>query len=93
MTSRASSLPLDGLVGDRAAAARMGMSHLLGDPSAWHRLAALESDVLAASSLDGLRASLRARRDQELRQEEIALVDGWVLARSEADLLALIALA
>lgn len=93
MTDRASGPPLDGLVGDRATAARMGMSHLLADPSASQRLAALENEIAAASSPEGLRAALRTRRERELMQEEIAVVDGWVLARSEADLLALIALA
>ena len=72
----------------------LGRAHLAAspDPAALHA----RFQALAASGPRGL-AELRdlvgAATAEDLERGEVAVVDGWVLARTEAEILALAALA
>ena len=72
----------------------LGRAHLAAgaDPAALHA----RFRALAASGPRGLadlRALVAAATAEDLERGEVALVDGWVLARTEAEILALAALA
>lgn len=75
------------LFGDDRVAAHLGRLHLRQDPMAGARGRSILAD-LAAASPTSRETDLRARSQAELAALEVVTVDGWVLARSEADLCA-----
>lgn len=72
---------------DLEAARAVGRAHLAGDPRAAEGAARL-ADVLAAAAHgpEGARHEVAALRESALRRGDVVLVDGWVLARTEAEL-------
>jgi hypothetical protein len=92
----APSLPalLRAVVDDRAAARALGRAHLAAGAEPGALRARLEA-LAAAAPRDaaGLRAAVREACARDLAAGDVAVVDGWVLARTEAEVLALIALA
>ncbi len=75
------------MFGDDRLAARLGRLHLMQDKSAGSRGRSL------AAELDGLRETARQERLQarcrtDFSNLDVVTVDGWVMARSEADLCA-----
>jgi hypothetical protein len=93
-------LPLHALVADLAAAKALGRRYLQQSPQAADRVAldraALQAELFGAcpacASARALRQALDERRAREFLHGEIIMVDGWVLARSEVRLCALLAL-
>ena len=83
---------LNGIVNDQRSAGRIGELYIAGNP--------LESDVelLASEVTDGgavanriaLRRRFAALRERDFTNEDIVIVEGWVLARVEARICALI---
>lgn len=67
----------------------MAAWHLARDPFARDRVDRLKREITTPNAL---RRYADAGRKADLRAGRVAIVDGWVLARSEADLLAAIAL-
>lgn len=86
--AQAVDLSWSGLVGDEAELRRLAALHLGCDPSAKIRIDQLKREITTSRAL---RRRARASRAADLRDGRVAIVDGWVLARSEADLLAAIA--
>jgi hypothetical protein len=82
---------LMGLVTDRGAARRLGSIYLASgaEPA---RLQALLEALAAVPGPEPIRALLDARRRESFVAGDVAIVDGWVLARTEAEIFALIAL-
>jgi hypothetical protein len=78
---------LTGLVQDIAAARWLGELYLAagGDP------APARSLLVEAVDTPGLRAAIRMQAEAELARGEIVLLDGWVVAKIEAQALALLA--
>lgn len=66
----------------------MAALHLAQDPSAQDRVDRLKREITTPHAL---RRHTLAGREADLRAGRVAIVDGWLLARSEADLLAAIA--
>jgi hypothetical protein len=91
------SLPglLRGLVKDGAAARALGRAYLAGGQAEAGALRARLDALAAAAPRDaaGLREAVRAASARDLAAGDVAVVDGWVLARTEAEILALMALA
>lgn len=84
---------LAGLVADPDTARRLGRAYLAAgaDPARLQDLLeALASAVARGPAL--VRALLDARRRESFLAADVVIVDGWVLARTEAALFALIAL-
>lgn len=87
---------LAALVGDAAAAAPLVRAYLARVPDAPDRLRALAARLAAGPAARGaeeLRAWLAAARRDDFAAGDVLVLEGWVLARSEAELLALAALA
>jgi hypothetical protein len=82
---------LMGLVADPDTARRLGRLHLAAgaDPA---RLQALLEALAAAPGSEPVRALLDAKHRACFAAGDVVIVDGWVLARTEAEILALIAL-
>lgn len=87
------------LVGDRHAATVLGKRYLNAMPeersAAWlaRELLGMElPDTITAEQAGSLRRHLCAARTEDYRDGRLVVLDGWVLARTEARLLALIAL-
>jgi hypothetical protein len=85
---------LAGLVADPDTARRLGRAGLAAgaDPARLQDLL----EALASAAARGpasVRALLAAERRRSFAAGDVAIVDGWVLARTEAELFALIALA
>lgn len=84
---------LDAMLGivfaDLEAARAVGRAYLAGDPRAAAGAARL-ADALAAAAAahgpEGARRRVAALRESALRRGDVVLVDGWVLARAEAEL-------
>jgi hypothetical protein len=77
---------------ERAAAARLGRAYLaVADQE---RLAATAASLrcTCGDGVAGLRQAVAARARADLARGDTVVVDGWVLARAEAETLALIAL-
>lgn len=76
----------------RASARRVGRAFLALHPEedSRGRLAELTAAGLAARDSHAWRAWLARRRREELRDEQVVEIDGWVLALSEARLCALL---
>ncbi len=83
---------LASLVRDPRAAAPIAAAYLRQVPDAAGRLGALR-DRLAGLDPAGARAWLAAARRDDFAAGEVLVLDGWVLARAEAELLALAATA
>jgi hypothetical protein len=85
---------LASLVRDPRAAAPVATAYLRRVPDAAERLGALR-DRLAGlgADPDAARAWLAAARRDDFAAGEVLVLDGWVLARAEAELLALVATA
>lgn len=86
---------LAALVGDPAAAAPLVRAYLGLVPDAPDRLRALAGRLAASGVGDAgkLEAWLAAARRDDFAAGDVLVLEGWVLARSEAELLALAALA
>jgi hypothetical protein len=82
---------LQGFTGDPALARELGRRYLASRPSATG-LAAARARLSGPATVDGraLRAAIAAAAD--LAAGDVVVVAGWVLARAEAETLALIAL-
>lgn len=78
------------IFGDASEAARLGASHAALDPAAGDRGRRLVNDLAvgAGRNQNALRALLGRRIVDELADLDTVVVDGWVMARSEADLCA-----
>lgn len=75
------------IFGDIGLAARVGRLYHADDPRAGARGRALVAD-LAAFRAPAREKRLRERTDADLAALDVVVVDGWVMARSEADLCA-----
>jgi hypothetical protein len=86
---------LRGLVKDGPAARALGRAYLAGGRVEASTLRARLDALAAAAPRDaaGLREAVRAASARDLAAGDVAVVDGWVLARTEAEILALVALA
>lgn len=86
---------LSALVGDAAtvAAAPLVRAYLAQVPDAPDRLRALAGRLAAAPDVWGLGAWLATARREDFAAGDVLVLKGWVLARSEAEILALAALA
>jgi hypothetical protein len=86
--------PVDRLGLDRDAAAAVGRAYLDACPEEADpgRLEALLTGELREGSLDSVRRRLANRRRGDFARGDVVVVRGWVLARSEARLCALISL-
>lgn len=74
----------DSMFGNPSFAARMGLAHRLVDPSASERGLGLAAD-LAAAAPSVREGRFRSKVDRDLAALDVVVVDGWVMARSEAD--------
>ena len=84
---------LTGLVADRGAACRFGHAYLASGADPTRLQALLEALAgAAARGPEAVRVLLDARRRESFVAGDVAIVDGWVLARTEAEIFALIAL-
>lgn len=83
------------LVGDAAAVAPLVRAYLDRVPDAPDRLRALAGRLAASGVRDakGIEAWLGAARRDDFAAGDVLVLEGWVLARSEAELLALATLA
>jgi hypothetical protein len=88
------------LIDDRQRAGRLGSRYLAlhAHESGAHRLAGLLRAALTAANTDAppteadlLRSVLHTRVRQDFAQRDTVVIDGWVLARTEARLCALYA--
>jgi len=77
------------LLPDPVGARAIGGLYLEICPEARRRARALGCDLRAQPDAAARRAALWARRCRDLEAENIVLIDGWVLAATEADLCAL----
>lgn len=75
------------LFGDARLAARLGARHLVQDPASGRRGRLLVAELASGGDLDE-RQALAARIADQLARLETVVVDGWVMARAEADLCA-----
>jgi hypothetical protein len=75
------------IFGHAGFAARLGRLHHANDPAAAARGRALVSD-LAAQPVLAREIRLRQHTDADLSALDVVVVDGWVMARTEADLCA-----
>jgi hypothetical protein len=84
---------LRGLAGDRTVARKIGRQYLASLPDTTG-LARAKAWLSEAASGDGgaLRAAVSAAAAADFAAGEVVVVAGWVLARAEAETLALIAL-
>jgi hypothetical protein len=84
---------LQGLTGDVALARELGRRYLSSRPSA-AGLAAARARLTGPAAVGGgaLRAAIAAAAADDLAAGDVVVVAGWVLARAEAETLALIAL-
>lgn len=80
-------LLFDDMFGDTRLAARLGRRHLAMDASAGARGRALAAD-LAAHGTDAGKQRLAERKKADFAVLDLVVVDGWVMARAEADLCA-----
>jgi hypothetical protein len=80
---------LAGLVQDLQAARWLGSIYLAqgGDPTPAYRVLAGATDAAA------MRAAIRRQASHELAKDQIVLLDGWVVAPIEAQVLALLTVA
>lgn len=83
------------LFGDPAAARRLGRRYLATHPNE-RRAVHLWARELAGArrpwgTADELRRAVAQRRERDLQDGVVAIVDGWVLARTEARVCALLA--
>lgn len=78
------------IFGDASKAARLGASHMAMDPLAGDRGRRLVNDLTGRVGNDGnaLRTAFGLRIVDEMAELDTVVVDGWVMARSEADLCA-----
>ena len=83
---------IDGIFLSRTSAARVGRAFLDRYPEegSQSRLLELTARDLAARDSHAWRAWLAQQRREELRDEQVVEIDGWVLALSEARLCALL---
>lgn len=75
------------MFGDARLAASLGRRHLAVDAGAARRGRRLAAE-LAAQGVDASRRRLSECKDADLRALDVVVVDGWVMARAEADLCA-----
>lgn len=75
------------LFGDARLAARLGARHLSQDPAAGRRGRLLAAELVSGHDPDEQQA-LAARVADQLARLDTVVVDGWVMARAEADLCA-----
>lgn len=75
------------LFGDARLAAQLGARHLIQDPAAGRRGRLLVAELTRGRHLDE-KLTLAARVADELARLDTVVVDGWVMARAEADLCA-----
>ena len=81
------------LLPDPAGARAIGRLYLDAYPDATRRTRALASALRAQPDAAARRAELWARRGRDLAAEDVVLLDGWLLAATEAELCALALLA
>jgi hypothetical protein len=86
---------LRGLTKDRDTAQALGRAYLASGRVEAGALRARLDALVAAAPRDaaGLREAVCAASAHDLAAGDVAVVDGWVLARTEAEILALVALA
>ena len=74
---------------DTAAARAIGDAYLADNPDAAQRTRALARLLRRQPDAAACRALLHDRRSRDLRADDIVVIDGWVLAATEAQLCAL----
>jgi hypothetical protein len=84
---------VDELLPDPAGARAIDRLYLNEYPEAMRRTRALGSALRAQPDAAARRAALWARRRRDLAAEDVVLIDGWLLAATEAELCALALLA
>ena len=83
------------LFGDPAAARRLGQRYLMTHPDERSAVRLWARELAGArrscGTASGLRRAVAQRRERDLQDGVVAIVDGWVLARTEARVCALLA--
>jgi hypothetical protein len=76
------------ILGDPDAARALGRAYLGREPGAVHGVMELARDLMAAAARgpEAVRRRVAMRRECDWRAGNVVVVDGWVLARTEAEL-------
>ncbi len=84
---------LTGILGDRLGAREIGRRFLAAEPAEADGSVRWAAQILrnSAPGSASLRAAVRTSRERDFRLGNIVVIDGWVLARSEARLCAIAA--
>ncbi|MGI9421194.1 MAG: hypothetical protein ACR2RA_25490 [Geminicoccaceae bacterium] len=89
LSQRRADLLFSDMFGDARLAGRLGRGHLAVDAGAAARGRTLAAELFALRS-DARRRRLLEQRNADLAALDVVVVDGWVLARAEADLCAVV---